>query len=227
VAPRGRAPHARVRTRALGVATPARFLNETPTVSRTEASTLAVAPETRPEPGPRHQAGREWVGGTERTAIFARGIRVELARILRVLSAGKARGSGHFFRSNLLLILPFLSPMSRDLTSRGEELSLTREFLEFLETSRDRLSLRALAPALSFAFLSFDLLLASRDFIPLWGEMRSLGDAAGGNFFGWMEGENSKREVSQTERGNEEGQREGRSRDEHWISMTTKERIVF
>jgi len=166
VAPRGRAPHARVRIRALGVATPARFLNETPTVSRTEASTLAVAPETRPELGPRHQAGREWVGG-ERTAIFARGIRVELARILRVLSAGRARGSGHFFRSNLLLILPFLSPISRDLTSRGEELSLTREFLEFFESSRDRLSLRALAPALSFAFLSFDLLLASRDFIPL------------------------------------------------------------
>jgi len=59
--------------------------------------------------------------------------------------------------------------------------------------------------------------------------MRSLGDAAGG-ILRRMEGEkaeNSKREVSQAERGNEKGQREGHSRDEHWISMTIKQRIVF
>jgi len=135
VALRDRAPRARVRARALGVATPARFLNETPTVSRTEASTcIAVAPEAR----------RAWIGASEERGAKGRDLCAGNSRGIHAalpssfIEGKRARGRSDLL-SNPYFVFSFLLPMkSTNLTSRREELSRAREFLEFFESSRSR-----------------------------------------------------------------------------------------
>jgi hypothetical protein len=189
-----------VRIRALGVATLARFLNETPTVSRTEASTLASLSLLKLAPSlDLEESG--WA------AIFARGIRVELARIL---------GPSSFIRKDAWNKLPLLSiepppyfAFSFSHIDEIEGLNVEKRRTHERGNSSSSLNLREIdfhlaiahSLSLSFVFLS-NLLLASRDFTFLWGETCSLRDAAGG-ILRRTEGEkveNSRREARRRRR---------------------------